>query len=111
MCLGFFSSRRRHTRFDCDWSSDVCSSDLTERLRLSGMWRYGTPAPWASPPTPLFPPLDPSLLPPARKELGPFAAATLHSQASSSGRRSYRKGLSRHRAHRGRLLGKGKNRL
>src|SRR2546430_6391045 len=30
MCLYscFFSSRRRHTRFDCDWSSDVCSSDL-----------------------------------------------------------------------------------
>src|SRR2546427_2557054 len=27
--LFFFSSRRRHTRFDCDWSSDVCSSDLT----------------------------------------------------------------------------------
>src|SRR5256886_11098003 len=31
-CIGlflfFFSSRRRHTRFDCDWSSDVCSSDL-----------------------------------------------------------------------------------
>src|SRR5256886_5948877 len=23
----FFSGRRRHTRFDCDWSSDVCSSD------------------------------------------------------------------------------------
>src|SRR2546430_2169416 len=32
-CLFFFSSRRRHTRFDCDWSSDVCSSDL-EGLRL-----------------------------------------------------------------------------
>src|SRR5688572_32212432 len=28
--LFFFSSRRRHTRFDCDWSSDVCSSDLVE---------------------------------------------------------------------------------
>src|SRR5256886_12303921 len=28
----FFSSRRRHTRFDCDWSSDVCSSDL-RRIR------------------------------------------------------------------------------
>src|SRR2546430_13704506 len=28
MVLYFFSSRRRHTRFDCDWSSDVCSSDL-----------------------------------------------------------------------------------
>src|SRR5260370_5493563 len=27
--LFFFSSRRRHTRFKCDWSSDVCSSDLT----------------------------------------------------------------------------------
>src|SRR5690606_40605169 len=26
----FFSSRRRHTRFSRDWSSDVCSSDLTE---------------------------------------------------------------------------------
>src|SRR2546427_4977458 len=35
----FFSSRRRHTRFDCDWSSDVCSSDLpasTRRRRRSG---------------------------------------------------------------------------
>src|SRR5688572_31415404 len=28
----FFSSRRRHTRFDCDWSSDVCSSDLFSNL-------------------------------------------------------------------------------
>src|SRR2546427_2694241 len=27
----FFSSRRRHTIFDCDWSSDVCSSDLVMR--------------------------------------------------------------------------------
>src|SRR6266480_5645293 len=24
----FFSSRRRHTRLTCDWSLDVCSSDL-----------------------------------------------------------------------------------
>src|SRR2546430_3530582 len=30
----FFSSRRRHTRFDCDWSSDVCSSDLLEVARI-----------------------------------------------------------------------------
>src|SRR5215211_4146211 len=28
----FFSSRRRHTRSLCDWSSDVCSSDLGEQL-------------------------------------------------------------------------------
>src|SRR5207302_7766780 len=27
----FFSSRRRHTRFSRDWSSDVCSSDLVLR--------------------------------------------------------------------------------
>src|SRR5690606_40725112 len=26
----FFSSRRRHTRFSRDWSSDVCSSDLPQ---------------------------------------------------------------------------------
>src|SRR2546421_8912009 len=30
----FFSSRRRHTRSDRDWSSDVCSSDLKKRFLL-----------------------------------------------------------------------------
>src|SRR6266480_7254455 len=30
MSFFFFSSRRRHTRLTCDWSSDVCSSDLTK---------------------------------------------------------------------------------
>src|SRR2546426_12487809 len=30
MCLFFFSSRRRHTRLQGDWSSDVCSSDLDD---------------------------------------------------------------------------------
>src|SRR6267143_1223966 len=29
----FFSSRRRHTRWNCDWSSDVCSSDLLPHVR------------------------------------------------------------------------------
>src|SRR5690606_40672398 len=28
VCFFFFSSRRRHTSFSRDWSSDVCSSDL-----------------------------------------------------------------------------------
>src|SRR5690625_2444758 len=32
----FFSSRRRHTRWPRDWSSDVCSSDLTAVVLLSG---------------------------------------------------------------------------
>src|SRR6266568_8095183 len=31
MFFFFFSSRRRHTRWNCDWSSDVCSSDLSSR--------------------------------------------------------------------------------
>src|SRR6267143_6896456 len=30
----FFSSRRRHTSWNCDWSSDVCSSDLHGVVRL-----------------------------------------------------------------------------
>src|SRR5467141_4562420 len=32
----FFSSRRRHTRFKCDWSSDVCSSDLGNDMVKTG---------------------------------------------------------------------------
>src|SRR5690606_39852593 len=44
----FFSSRRRHTRFSRDWSSDVCSSDLSgmsndgngsDRIRLHESWK------------------------------------------------------------------------
>src|SRR6266446_9628812 len=34
-CYFFFSSRRRHTRLQGDWSSDVCSSDLTSGTRLA----------------------------------------------------------------------------
>src|SRR5260221_7207147 len=30
----FFSSRRRHTRSLCDWSSDVCSSDLVQVVKV-----------------------------------------------------------------------------
>src|SRR5205085_2995323 len=43
----FFSSRRRHTRFDCDWSSDVCSSDLraiAERARIILASASGAPS-------------------------------------------------------------------
>src|SRR5256885_10710876 len=43
-CIFFFSSRRRHTRLQGDWSSDVCSSDLPSgndgfRDRLAFFWR------------------------------------------------------------------------
>src|SRR5690606_39984358 len=39
----FFSSRRRHTRFSRDWSSDVCSSDLRawSSISPSGVSRQG----------------------------------------------------------------------
>src|SRR5690242_20754989 len=38
LVLFFFSSRRRHTRLTCDWSSDVCSSDLdTLRTALANL--------------------------------------------------------------------------
>src|SRR5256885_9882748 len=33
LCCFFFSSRRRHTRLQGDWSSDVCSSDLKLTVR------------------------------------------------------------------------------
>src|SRR5690606_40832941 len=40
----FFSSRRRHTRFSRDWSSDVCSSDLgvvfIEKMQLYIVWSH-----------------------------------------------------------------------
>src|SRR5437879_12769707 len=35
MCF-FFSSRRRHTRYIGDWSSDVCSSDLATEFQVPG---------------------------------------------------------------------------
>src|SRR5437879_5553246 len=48
VCLFFFSSRRRHTRYIGDWSSDVCSSDLRSlghravvRVRVGNGGRFG----------------------------------------------------------------------
>src|SRR5690625_915813 len=53
LLLFFFSSRRRHTRWPRDWSSDVCSSDLKIELKIdhfqiledvpsaSGVVKYG----------------------------------------------------------------------
>src|SRR5260221_5104835 len=42
----FFSSRRRHTRSLCDWSSDVCSSDLTLGRLFTGSVLLPKDAPW-----------------------------------------------------------------
>src|ERR1039457_4599608 len=44
-CACFFSSRRRHTRLQGDWSSDVCSSDLLiEERKRSTQFRFVTGA-------------------------------------------------------------------
>src|SRR5215211_8857482 len=47
----FFSSRRRHTRSLCDWSSDVCSSDLDhgglDLLRQRGSLTVRPRLPWS----------------------------------------------------------------
>src|SRR5690606_40958880 len=54
----FFSSRRRHTRFSRDWSSDVCSSDLTV-VYLHGFYRtIKLSVPQVSGRTPRYPPPD-----------------------------------------------------
>src|SRR5258707_12854345 len=37
-CAFFFSSRRRHTRYWRDWSSDVCSSDLRDVVELKDVF-------------------------------------------------------------------------
>src|SRR5438034_3552496 len=39
LCFFFFSSRRRHTRSLCDWSSDVCSSDLKQGLQFGEVYQ------------------------------------------------------------------------
>src|SRR5690606_534128 len=46
LLIVFFSSRRRHTRFSRDWSSDVCSSDLAPAAptRPAGAARVPAPA-------------------------------------------------------------------
>src|SRR3712207_7664915 len=53
----FFSSRRRHTRYWRDWSSDVCSSDLWTAERVLGLApdagstsaarKLASPGPWS----------------------------------------------------------------
>src|SRR5206468_8097071 len=50
----FFSSRRRHTRSDRDWSSDVCSSDLSAFLTVDRgrVVAQTTPAPVVAVPAP-----------------------------------------------------------
>src|SRR6266487_6324649 len=80
-CFFFFSSRRRHTRWTGDWSSDVCSSDLDAREAPGGgeihlrPWRHRHELEPFGRPTP-------QLAAGMRHERRPFAdrAQTVHGQ-------------------------------
>src|SRR2546429_5716378 len=68
--LSCFSSRRRHTRCSRDWSSDVCSSDLSSTVTLSP-----APARYAAHTSPLCPPpmISASQLPSPRRAVSATA--------------------------------------
>src|SRR3712207_8662410 len=66
----FFSSRRRHTRYWRDWSSDVCSSDLHRLRKILGM------------PTPV------ELCESRQAEFQPVGGKVAHAQAEDLGPRS-----------------------
>src|SRR5699024_12073663 len=63
----FFASRRRHTRSKRDWSSDVCSSDLSPCAGPDGGDRAGLPAPGHPGHPPLHPLLERGQLKKAQK--------------------------------------------
>src|SRR5437764_12976784 len=66
--LFFFSSRRRHTRYIGDWSSDVCSSDLAEAAPFGGsVWTLENPI--SEEMKAMRPSLLPGLLAAARRNL------------------------------------------
>src|SRR5690242_20889547 len=67
----FFSSRRRHTRLTCDWSSDVCSSDLLGVARLTSSARTN----WL-------------MIGPARNSNSPLRWLNMETPVTSLGRRS-----------------------
>src|SRR3989454_5537536 len=46
VCVFFFSSRRRHTRLQGDWSSDVCSSDLVAAKNIRAVQAMDFPVQW-----------------------------------------------------------------
>src|SRR4051794_23493385 len=87
-CFFFFSSRRRHTRWTGDWSSDVCSSDLVlltayadtdaaiRAINDIDLDRYLL-KPWDPPEERLYPPLDELLAEWSRQAAPAFSGVTL----------------------------------
>src|SRR5436309_328010 len=70
----FFSSRRRHTRFSRDWSSDVCSSDLASAQKQPWALRYSGQIPVCS-----------TNVPRAGSEYTSFLRRVLHRASTTSG--------------------------
>src|SRR5260370_26389094 len=74
----FFSSRRRHTRFKCDWSSDVCSSDLLASCQNDTLRPNTTIAPilrWAGSKRKFLPKLIPFWTKGHNRYIEPFAGS------------------------------------
>src|SRR5688500_19707352 len=71
----FFSSRRRHTRLQGDWSSDVCSSDLNGRV---GDFVIHVDRPIAA-----FAPRAASKMWPAARGQNPLGAAQHYTQSAA----------------------------
>src|SRR5256886_1758571 len=99
----FFSSRRRHTRFDCDWSSDVCSSDLVER---SGACRRAAsrrrPPPHRHRPAPPRGARRRAAARPDHRQLWRGLQSHRHGQRQGTRARSHQHAGRAHRRHRGR---------
>src|SRR5690606_40692318 len=73
-CFFFFSSRRRHTRFSRDWSSDVCSSDLASSTEFGTILSDGVDV-WHSKTTWC----------PPRRAASPHRRSTIRSSVTSAG--------------------------
>src|SRR5258708_40083047 len=82
----FFSSRRRHTRFKCDWSSDVSSSDLTDTAPDGSRVRLESRRP-SSPSTGLAPRRE------RRHTVVATVAFSINPPSHSIGPRDYHSGL------------------
>src|SRR5690606_41090618 len=80
----FFSSRRRHTRFSRDWSSDVCSSDLVELDEVARRMTVTSPTGEVErfgPESSIWTDAIPAVKAPSTQVLGGHAAVTANSTA------------------------------
>src|SRR5260370_27927136 len=85
-CAFFFSSRRRHTRFKCDSSSDVCSSDLGHALVADASTRMAAAAAARRHRSSVTRAWPPFVRPRARDSLFSVAASPRGGQPQPSGR-------------------------